>query len=165
MENLGIDIKLIVAQMVNFGIFYFVFMKFISAPLFKFLKKKKEEIELRDKLAIDLEHRNAQLEKKDKAMDKERKATLIKAIEESKKEALLVKETMIADAKKEADSLIESAKAQIQAERETMQKGMRKQIAEVGIMIVEKALHDYLTPQARKDITKYIIEHAPKVSL
>src|SRR3989344_162827 len=165
MENLGIDVKLIVAQMVSFGIFYLVFMKFISTPLFGFLKKQKEQEELREKLAEELEKRNAQLEEKDNAMDKERKAALTKAIAESKKEALVVKAEIIATSKKEAAALVEAAKAQIEAERETMQKGMRKQVVELGVMMVEKALHSYLTPQARKDITKYIIEQAPKANI
>ncbi len=165
MENLGIDVKLIVAQMVSFGVFYLVFKKFISGPLFGFLKKQKEQEELRDKLAGDLEKRSAQLEEKDKAMDKERKAALTKAIAASKKEALVVKAEIVAEAKKEAEALVEAAKTQIQAERETMQKDMRKQIVEICVMIVEKALHDYLTPQARKDITKHIIEQAPKAKI
>lgn len=165
MENLGIDVKLIVAQMVSFGIFYLVFMKFISTPLFGFLKKQKEQEELRDKLAEELESRNAKLEEKDKAMDKERKKALSIAIAASKKEALVVKDEIVAEAKKEAEALVEGAKVQIHAQRENMQKDMRKQVAQICVMIVEKALHNYLTPQARKDITKYIIEQAPKAKI
>lgn len=165
MENLGIDIKLIVAQMVSFGVFYFVFMKFISQPLFKFLKKQKEQEELRVKLAEELEQRNAKLEEKDKAMDKERKVALNKAIAASKKDAQIVKNEIITEAKNEAQRIIDTAKAQIESERETMQKNMRKQVAQICVMIVEKALRDYLTPQARKDITKHIIEQAPKANI
>ncbi|MDA1317199.1 MAG: hypothetical protein O3B87_04200 [bacterium] len=165
MENLGIDVKLIVAQMVSFGVFYLVFAKFISKPLFGFLKKQKEQEELREKLASDLESRNAKLEEKDKAMDKERKAALTKAISASKKEALTVKDEIIAQAKNEAAAIVESGKAQVQAEREAMEKGIRTEIAKVSVMLVEKALQDYLTPSAQKDITKHIIEQAPKAKI
>ena len=45
MENLGIDVKLLIAQVVNFALFLFIFHRFISKPFLRFLdsEKKKDE--------------------------------------------------------------------------------------------------------------------------
>ncbi|MBP9691530.1 ATP synthase F0 subunit B [Candidatus Woesebacteria bacterium] len=165
MENLGIDIKLITAQIASFAIFYFVFSKFISAPLTKYLKAQKEQEELREKLAKDLAERNEKLEKKDREMDRERKKALDKALAEGKKDADVVKLELIEEAKKEAATVVKKARELMEEERERMYKDMRKQIADVSIMMVDKALNEYLTPEAKKAVTKHIISHVPETKL
>ncbi|MBP9691157.1 ATP synthase F0 subunit B [Candidatus Woesebacteria bacterium] len=165
MENLGIDIKLVIAQMVSFAIFYVVFRKFISTPLLKYLKDQKEQEELREKLALDLAERNEKLEKKDREMDRERKKALDKALVQGKKDADAVRLELIEDAKKEAAIIITKARELMDEEREHMYKEMRKQIADVSIMMVDKALHEYLTPDAKKAVTKHIISHVPETKI
>ncbi|MFA9288428.1 MAG: hypothetical protein ACEQSA_00930 [Weeksellaceae bacterium] len=161
MENLGIDGKLLFAQLVNFGIFFFVFQRFISKPFLKFLKEQKETEEMRSKMAQELEERQAVLEAKDKEANKKRKDELDKAIAAAKKEAQVVKQEIMAEAKAEAEDLIKKTRTQMAEERETMYKDMRQQIAQVSMMVVEKALTEYLTGDAQEKVTKNIIKHIP----
>jgi len=95
MENLGIDIKLIVAQIVSFAIFYFIFRRFISIPLLKFLQKQKDNEDLRVKLAEELEERNATIAAKDREMNQERKKALELALIQGKADAEIVKKKLI----------------------------------------------------------------------
>src|SRR3989338_6284310 len=126
MENLGIDLKLIIAQIVSFAIFYFIFRRFISAPLLKFLKKQKEDEELRTVVAEELEERKATLEAKDREMDQERKKALDAALIQGKQDAEKVKKELIEDAKKQAEVIIVRAKEQMDEEREKLYKEIRK---------------------------------------
>jgi F0F1-type ATP synthase membrane subunit b/b' len=89
MENLGIDLKLIVAQLVNFGIFFFVFQKFISKPFLAHLKKKQEEESIRENFASKLKSREEELAAEDAKLAKDRKKALDKAIAECTGEALM----------------------------------------------------------------------------
>lgn len=162
MENLGLDAKLLVAQLVNFAIFFFVFQKFISKPFLSYLKKQKEEDHMRAKMAEELETRQETLAAQDKKLEQERKKTLQDAIEESKKAAETVKQEIIAAAKKEAEEIVKKAHAQIEDERQTMYKDVRKQVATVSSLVVEKALTDYLTRDAQEAVTKNIITHIPE---
>ena len=41
MENLGIDIKLLIAQMINFGLFFFIIKKFVTKPFLNFVEDEK----------------------------------------------------------------------------------------------------------------------------
>ena len=45
MENLGINVKLIIAQIINFALFFLIYKKFIAKPFVNFIngEKKKEE--------------------------------------------------------------------------------------------------------------------------
>ncbi len=165
MENLGIDPKLIIAQIVSFAIFYFIFRRFISAPLLKFLKKQKEDEELRAKLAEELEDRKSVLEEKDRKMNKERRTALDAAIAQGKQDAEKVKNELIEDAKKQADDIILRAKDQMEEEKQNLYKDVRKKIAQVSVMLVEGALKDYLNVDAQKAITQNITNKLPKIKI
>jgi F0F1-type ATP synthase membrane subunit b/b' len=41
MENLGIDGKLLSAQLINFILFFIIYKKYIAKPFMAFLKKEK----------------------------------------------------------------------------------------------------------------------------
>ena len=165
MENLGIDLKLIIAQIVSFAIFYFIFRRFISTPLLKFLKKQKEDEELRAKLAEELEDRKSVLEEKDRKMNKERRVALDAALAQGKKDAEKVKNELIEDAKKQADAIILRGHDQIEEEKQKLYKEMRKKIAQVSVMLVEGALKDYLSFDAQKAITKNNTNKLPKINV
>ena len=161
MENLGIDLKLMTAQLVNFAIFFFVFKKFIAAPFMSYLKKAKEEEETRVSFAAEIEKRQEKLAEEDKKLSRERKKTLEAALLESKKEAEVVRKDLIEDAKKEAAAIVAKGKAQVETERKELYKDLRKQIAQVSSLVVSKALNEYLTDEAKRSITQNIVKHIP----
>lgn len=165
MENLGIDLKLIIAQIVSFAIFYFIFQRFISKPLLKFLKKQKEDEELRAKLAEELEDRKATLDEEDRKMNQERKKALDIALIQGKKDADIVKQGLIEDAKKQAEMIIKRAKEQVEEEKNELYKDVRKKIAQVSVMLVENALKDYLTIDSQKAITENISKKIPQIDI
>lgn len=165
MDSLGIDYKLIVAQIISFAVFFALFARFISKPLIQYLKTQKEQDELREKMEEELKKRDAILAEKDRAADRERKKAFDAALEESKKEGLMMKESIIAQAKKDAEALIVDTKKQLQIEREEMSKEIRANLATLSILLVEKALKDYLTPQVQKELTQHIISQVPKMKI
>ncbi|CAN5174529.1 hypothetical protein BH09PAT2_BH09PAT2_11140 [soil metagenome] len=162
MENLGLDTKLLIAQIVNFGIFFFVFQRFIAKPFLAYLHKQKEEDNQRIKMADDLEKRQAMMAEKDKELAQERKKILHEALEQSKKNAEIIKQEILDGAKKEAEDLIKKTQIQLVEERERLYKDIRKQIVGVSMLAVEKGLKDYLTSDAQATITRNLIKHIPE---
>jgi len=161
MENLGVDTKLIIAQLVNFAIFFFVFQKFIAKPFMAYLKKQKQDEETREEFAAEIEKRKEKLDAEDVKLQKERKKALELALVQSKKDAEVVKQEIIANAKKEAEAIVTKAHEQMEAEREQLNKEVRQQVASVSMLVVEKALREYLTTDAQKQITQNIVKHIP----
>ncbi len=162
MENLGLDLKLFIAQLVNFAIFFFVFQKFVSKPFLAYLRKQKQEEELREEFAAEIEKRKEKLEAEDAKMEKRRKEALDKALAQAKEDAASVKQEIIETAKKEAAEIVAKGRAQVEEERKELYKDVRQQIASVSMIVVEKALREYLTDDAQKKITQNIVKHIPE---
>ena len=112
MEALGIDGRLLIAQIVNFGILLFVLNKVLYKPLIKLLDERKKNI--KDALANNLaiENKLAEISEKEKEI---LKTSQIKAGEQADK--------LIEMASEEKRKLIEEAR--ILAEKET-QKGIER---------------------------------------
>src|SRR3990167_7297238 len=65
MEALGIDLKLLLAQTINFVLFFIIFKKFLYAPFLKFLDmERKNELE-KQRLLKDLQEKETGLEKRE----------------------------------------------------------------------------------------------------
>jgi len=112
MEALGLDYKLLIAQLINFGVLLFVLNKLVYHPVIKIIddrrKKTAEALEANQKI----EERLAALESQEKAVFKE---VQIKASEE--------RQRLLALANSEKAAII--AQAKDAAGRET-QKGIEK---------------------------------------
>lgn len=161
MENLGIDYRLIIAQLINFAVFFFIFKKFIASPFFSYIKKEKSEEETRQKLLTELEHGEQTLQTKETELEQKMKAERSKIIEEAKKGAEKVKQDMITQAEKEAADIVSKAKEQLEEERNGMHKEMKQQIANLSGIVVRKALGEYLTGDAQKKVTENILRNLP----
>src|SRR3989344_6765412 len=112
MEQLGIDIKQLVAQAINFTLFFLIFKKYIAAPFSRFfseqLGKEKEKEEILAKLKKDEE---VSIEKQLK-LKEDTQREMQKALKEAKKEAEEVKNELVAQANKEAEEIRTRAQTQ-----------------------------------------------------
>ena len=102
MENLGIDSKLLIAQLINFALFFFIFKKYLARPFLKFINDEKQNTEDKEKLLVKA-----------------------KAMEEKLKEN---EKTMKAALKKESDAQIQEAKESAQKIRSNCLKRHRQRL-------------------------------------
>ncbi len=159
MENLGIDFKLLIAQAFNFALFFWIYKKYISKPFMSFLKQEKEKEKEKADLAKSLDEQKQALDKEEKQLKEKMRKETVMVINQAKKEAEKVRAEIIAQAKKEADDFKKRSKKQMDEERNIMDKEIREKISSFSVMIVEKALKESLTDEARKDITQYILKN------
>lgn len=103
MEKLGIDFKLIVVQIINFGLLLFILKRVLYKPLLEVIKKKNEETASIDKGKQDLEISKKSIEEKEKEIllktQKERKDLLLSAKREIESERKKIIEKANLDAK------------------------------------------------------------------
>lgn len=158
MENLGLDFKLILAQIINFTLVFLIIKKFIATPFLKFIKKEKKVQEEKEKIELLVQQKKEELEKEEiKLREKWRKEAQT-VINQAKKDGEKKKTEIIEQAKKEAGEQKKRAKKQMEEERTKMEKEIKKKIVDLGVDIVEKALSDYLKQEAQKEATHYIIK-------
>lgn len=162
LNALGVNLKILLAQFLNFAIFLFILWKFAYKPMLKFLDDRKEKIEKGITDAQKAEEKLVQIE----AQEKE---TLAKATAEAKKQAQEIiekatqigedkKEQMITKAKEEIQSIIKKEKESIKLERETTIKDIKKQTADLIAMSLKKVLNEKIDNNKDMEIIQKVLK-------
>ncbi|TAL20551.1 ATP synthase F0 subunit B [Patescibacteria group bacterium] len=152
LSKLGIDWRLLVWQIVNFGIVLLVLKKFALGPVMRALDERAKKLEqgLRD----------AEEAKTVKvAAESEREKILAAArnesgriVAEARKEAEVLREELHSRAKKEVDGLLLTGKNALKAEKELM---LGEAKSELGLLVVEavgKVLSRALTKEDEESL-------------
>ncbi len=118
MESLGFDWKILVIQLINFGVLYVVLKKFLYTPILKLLDDRKKGIEksLSDSKKIEVELAKLE-EQKNKILDEAKKDSN-KLKDEMVRMASEEKRKILEEAKKISDQEMESARKKIEALQE-----------------------------------------------
>ena len=139
-ETFHIDWKLMIAQIVNFGIVFLVFYFLAAKPLGKLIKDRTNEIET----GLTDAKENAELLEKTK---KEYSDVLTKArmeaqkiFEEGKKEALAKKDAMLNDARSEVETMIEAGRKNLEAEKIKMVADAKNELASLALLAANKII-------------------------
>lgn len=135
-----IDWKLIVAQMVNFAIVFFVLYKYAIKPLGKLMDERGKTIE---KGLSDAKENAAKLAETEQEYAKALAAARKEAgeiVTSAKHEAEAEKARIMESAKAEAATIITTGKAQLEAEKAKMITDAKKELADLVIAATEKVL-------------------------
>lgn len=157
-NSFHIEIRSILAQLVNFGIVFFILFKFAYKPLMKKMKERTDIIEkgLADAKQSQLVLENAKKTKEEEIFKAKKEAK--KILEETQKMAEKNKEEMSLKAKEQAQTIVEEAKKQIQSEKEKMLIEVKSEVGQ----IVSLALEKVLKKEIDKEKDGKIIEEALK---
>jgi len=159
MESLGVDLKLLIAQVINFALFFFIFKKFIAVPFTAFLEDESKKEKEKEKVLLSLKKKEEEMAEAETKMKNSLKKELDRAMVKSKENAASYRATLIAQAKKEAENIIEKGKKQIESEKQAMEKEMKKKLIELSTTIIDKAFEKYLSKEAQKDINRNILKN------
>ncbi len=162
LHALGIDWKLLVAQIINFGVLAFVLHRFAFKPLMKTLD----------------ERISGAKEAEEKTSSIEEKLNEIKALEEKAlAEAREVSKKLIADAEANASDLQkrledEAGKAvsdfrtsemkKLEEEKKAFFGSLKKEVHELVALSVEKAVGEYATPELKAKMTSEALTELEK---
>jgi len=164
MENLGIDIRLLIAQLTNFIIFFLIFKKFLAVPFSKFIltakQKEKEKIEI-DKRMQELNKLEQEIEKKVREqMNNERNELIRKTKEENEK----IRNELIKKTENEIILMKKKAKEKLLKEQKLQQENIRKEVIDLSFYLIEIGLKEVLSPQLQKELTNYILKNSKKIN-
>lgn len=157
MENLGIDPKLMIAQLINFGLFFFIIKKFVAKPFTAFLdderQKEKEKLKIQEQMVKQEEA----FQVKQKNLEKKMREDLEDALKGAKDQAAKIKADMLEEAKAEAMVLKENAKKEMETEKDKMYKELKSKVSELSLLIVNKALMETLDADTKKKVSQKIL--------
>ena len=159
MENLGIDPKLLIAQLINFGLFFYIFKKFISKPFQLYLKNDVKKEGDKNRLLGEAEAKEKELEKRQAELERKAKKQQLEIMESAKTEAKKIKEELLIEAKKEIQLMRDEAKKAIESEKNKNKADVERQIVEVTSVIVKNLLKSYLNEDASRQLTASMLKN------
>jgi len=162
MENLGIDIKLLVAQLINFALFFYIFKKFMAKPFQTFLKNEGIKDEDKEKALNLAKVKGDEIVKKEEDFKKEMKKQTSQILNEAKEEAKKMKETLLTQTKVEMEQFKAHTKKQIEMEQIQSKKEVDKKVAELASKTIDSLLKSYLTEDVSRQITDKMLRSLPE---
>lgn len=157
-SQLGIDWRMLLAQLFNFILLLIVLERFVYRPVIKVIDERKAQIE-------DNNTREARLELKLSEIDSIQKNLLVEARKEADKiraESLERSEEarshILREAEKTAESLIELERNRFASEIERLEESIQSQVAALLMSSIEKSLGSVLDEGAQKKLLARSIE-------
>jgi F-type H+-transporting ATPase subunit b len=154
MEKLGVELPLLLTQMVNFTIMVFILSKLLYKPILKALEERRKKIE--EGLAFA-----AKATEEEQKREEERQKILVKArseakqiLDDAKKEALKKKDVIIAEGKEEVDAL----RAKLEKEMDTRQQEMVDEVSSQTVAIASEMVKRLIPELVNKSDAHKLIE-------
>src|SRR3989344_2018489 len=162
MENLGIDYKLMIAQVINFGLFFIIFKKFIAKPFLNLIKEEEENVKKNEQLKSKLLKQDEEIELRRNSFKEELNKKEDDLISTAKDRAKAVELKIIEDAEEDAKRIKKDALLEIESEKQDLYKQLKNKISQLSLIIVDKSLKEVLNEDTKKKITSAIIKNLPK---
>jgi len=162
MENLGIDFKLLLAQLINFGLFFFIYKKFIAGPFVAMMKNEKVKDANRRKMNEEVEKQKEVLAQQEKSSREEIHKKTEESLKAVRHAAEIERTALIAKAHDESKEIVKRADKQIDEERAQMEKQYKESLAKVSVLTVEHVLKDFLTEDMQKQVNAKVLSNLEK---
>lgn len=153
-EGLTIDWKVLIGQLINFAILFFVLKKFAYGPFLDLMKKRREEIEKGINKAKEAEENLNKIrevkERADKENEEKKKQIILEAENQGKKrieEALLL-------AEKEKESILLKAQKDAEIIKEKEKEKTEKALIENSFALAENILKENIDEEKNKKVTE-----------
>ena len=155
---LGLNVKILIAQLINFAVLFFVLWKFGYKPMLKMLADRKDKIEKGVSDAELATQKLSEAGEKEKEIVLKAKKEAIALIEEAKADAERRKGEIVAKAKEEVGVIINQEKEKIQAEKADVLKSVKKEISSLVIEVLEKVLEEKIDSKKDEDLIKKVVK-------
>lgn len=152
--SLGLNLKLFIAQLINFGIILLVLWKWVFTPVAKKLTERTERIEKAMRDANETEKAKA-----DYFQWKETEMTRVRSqatgiITAAQNEAIKAKQQIMDEAKAEQARAIEQAKIKIEEEKNQAIREVKSQMADLVTLATGRIIKEKLDSNKDKELIK-----------
>lgn len=157
MENLGIDAKLLIAQIINFVLFFLIVKKFIIKPFNRFVDDEKNKEKKAETMRKVIEKQTETMQTQEKEFKQKMKKEMQNVLEKAKDDGQMIKEEMLMQTKKEMEVLKDKTQSQLLQEKKVLEQEMKNKLTEMSMLIVNQSLKSVLDETTRKRVTEKIL--------
>ncbi len=161
-SKLGIDPKLLIAQVVNFLILLFVLKKFVYGPVLEKLEQRRGMIAKSAHDAKKSEELLKDIEQTRMEMIQQTKKTTLEMLEVAAKSAEETKNSIVESARLEAQQVHEQSKLQLAREKEKMLKEASDELGRLVVRATEKIIEREFSPEDQKRLVANATEQFSK---
>lgn len=156
MEGLGINLNLIIQQVVVFIVFIYLFNKFLLGKILKMIEQRDNKITEGLSYAEKMQQEYKNLEEKTKEEIEKAKKEASKIVEETKTASVQIGNEMKNKAKLDAEAIIEQAKLQLNKDRNELNSSIKKDVAEILTNALDKLGLEATDENKKKSIEQAI---------
>lgn len=140
LSKLGIDFKVLIAQIINFGILMAVLAKLLYRPILKALDQRRKRIEESLNKAEEIDRQSAETEERVKKKLGAAKAEAAEIVVEAKKAAEKNGEQILLKAVEESDRIRAEAGEKIELERQALHAETKIRVGKLALALVTRSL-------------------------
>jgi len=159
-EGLGINVPLLVAQIVNFlilfGLLYFFAFKRILKMFDERSRRIKDSVEQAEQVKAEAGHAEEENRKKLEAAAREGQEAISRAMRAGEDARQRAQE----EAKEEAASLLDKARQEIERERSAVIGELRSEFADLAIVAAEKIIEKSLDKESHRELIDKVLEES-----
>ncbi len=148
--KLGIDAKILIAQIVNFAILLFVLGKFVYGPVVEKLEQRRGMIAKSVHDAKKSEELLKEIEQTRLDMIAQTKKVTLEMIEQAAKTAEETKNSIVESARQETQQIHEQSKLTLAREKEKMLKEASEELGRLVVSAAEKIIEREFSPEDQK---------------
>ncbi len=161
--TLGINLKIFIAQLINFTVVLLVLWKWAYTPIVKILEERQEKIEKGVKQADAAQQRLLEIEKEHASMIAQSKNESARMMEETHAHSQERKKIMLEKAKEEVRDVVAQGKEQLHAQKEQMIREAREEIAQIAVSCARKILDEAVDEKKAMKLAQEVVDGMKKV--
>lgn len=164
MMELGIDLKVIIIQMINFAVLYIIFKKYLYKPIIDFLDKRTKLVSGNVKLKQTLLSDKEKLEAKEKKVMSKAKRDADKLLKNAKTEASKMKRDIEKEAKVEAKRIITKAQETAKISSHRSKSNISAKMRNITLDVAKELLPGLVNKQQNEAITAEAVKRFVNLS-
>jgi len=161
-NNFGIQPYLLVAQIVNFLILFYLLKRFAFKPIITILEKRRREIELGLKNAEEGKQALEKALEEEKKILQKAQTEAQKIINDSKNQADRMSEDIKMQTKMQVENMLQDARTQREREEKEMEKRIALSAARLAVDMVQEAIEGVFTENEQKEALQRFTKNLKK---
>ncbi len=159
---LGVDGKILAAQIINFIILVLVLRKILYKPLVNLIEQRRQTIEQSLSKAEELEKRSVSLAQEQAELREKAKAEARQIIDEAKQAAEQIRSETLLATQAETEKLLKKTETAISSQKEAMLGELKQEIGGMVANLTEKLIGQSLKPEVEKQLREQAMKEVTK---
>lgn len=158
MEKLGVELPLLLTQIVNFAVLLVILTKLLYKPILTGLRERRKKIEEGLAFTEKAKREEEKLTKRQEEVLQDARDEARQIIENAKKDAKRVKEEIIVEGKSEVEALKERQEKELKSRLEELEAQVSRHTVDIASEMVKRLLGDLITTDDQHRIIRKQLE-------